>query len=105
MDPDEIARRCARLLLTEEDGPVAKLGVQLEESGKKQVSLSLFGKILSNKKVNRDAFKAIIASIWRTMKGVEVEGLGSNLFVFRFKCVWERKSVTSLISNKYEKYG
>ncbi|KAL5819940.1 hypothetical protein ACOSQ4_023782 [Xanthoceras sorbifolium] len=93
MDPEEIARRCAKISLSEEDGPVAKMDKKAEEVGRKQISLSLVGKIVSNREVNREAFKATISSIWRTTKGVEVEAVGVNIFVFRFQCHWDRKRV------------
>ncbi|KAL5799029.1 hypothetical protein ACOSQ2_003849 [Xanthoceras sorbifolium] len=73
MDTEEIARRCASLSLTDKDGPVAKIDANLQEAGRVKLSLSLVGKILANRDVNRDAFKSLIPLIWRTKKGVVVE--------------------------------
>ncbi|KAL5792259.1 hypothetical protein ACOSP7_000853 [Xanthoceras sorbifolium] len=65
----------------------------LKAEGIRRLSLSLVGKIVSNREVNREAFRNTIASIWRTKNEVEVESIGVNLFVFRFGCFWDRKRV------------
>ncbi|KAL5768752.1 hypothetical protein ACOSQ2_015535 [Xanthoceras sorbifolium] len=93
MDSEELARMCAKLSLTDADGPMAKIDKAIRESGRRRVSLCLFGKIFANKEVNRIAFKGAIARIWRTVKDFEVESVGMNLFVFQFKCPWDRKRV------------
>ncbi|KAL5821403.1 hypothetical protein ACOSQ3_023285 [Xanthoceras sorbifolium] len=59
----------------------------------RNVSHSLVGKIISNKELNREAFKATIAKIWRTTKEISVKSKGMNMYIFRFKCVWDRKKV------------
>ncbi|KAL5740754.1 hypothetical protein ACOSQ2_029934 [Xanthoceras sorbifolium] len=93
MDPDELSRYCSRLSLSEEDGPVAVIGADLQDLGRRKLSLSLIGKIVGNRDVNRDAFRVTISSIWRTTKGLEIEAMGNNLFVFRFNCMLDRKRV------------
>ncbi|KAL5839910.1 hypothetical protein ACOSQ4_012518 [Xanthoceras sorbifolium] len=93
MEPEEIARRCANLSLTDEDGPIAKVKDDVRMEGMRRLSLSLVGKLISNRKVNREAFKNTIASIWRVKREVSIESIGVNLFVFRFECPWDRKRV------------
>ncbi|KAL5787533.1 hypothetical protein ACOSP7_004482 [Xanthoceras sorbifolium] len=93
MEPEEIARRWAKLSLSDDDGPIAMVDEGLKAEGIRRLSLSLVGKIVSNREVNREAFRNTIASIWRTKKEVEVESIGVNLFVFRFGCFWDRKRV------------
>ncbi|KAL5780527.1 hypothetical protein ACOSQ2_011264 [Xanthoceras sorbifolium] len=93
MDFEDISRQCEKLSLTEEDDPVARIDDDLQALGRSKLSLSLLGKIIGYKDVNRDAFRATIASIWRTTKEVEVESIGVNMFVFRFKCQWDQKRV------------
>ncbi|KAL5752090.1 hypothetical protein ACOSQ2_022597 [Xanthoceras sorbifolium] len=93
MDPDEIARRCAKLSLYDADSPVIKVGVDLRAEGLKKLVFSLIGKVIANKEVNRDAFRSTIASLWRTKKEVETEAIGVNMFIFRFGCPWDRKRV------------
>ncbi|KAL5789589.1 hypothetical protein ACOSQ2_004477 [Xanthoceras sorbifolium] len=93
MELEEIARRCAKLSLSDDDGPIAKVDEGLKAEGIQRLSLSLVGKIISNREVNREAFRNTIASIWLTKSEVEVESIGVNLFVFRFGCSWDRKCV------------
>ncbi|KAL5796050.1 hypothetical protein ACOSQ2_000870 [Xanthoceras sorbifolium] len=93
MELEEIARRWAKLSLSDDDGPIAKVDEGLKAEGIRRLSLSLIGKLVSNREVNREAFRNTIASIWRTKSEVEVESIGVNLFVFRFGCSWDRKRV------------
>ncbi|KAL5774833.1 hypothetical protein ACOSP7_012390 [Xanthoceras sorbifolium] len=79
MEPEEIARRCANLSLTDEDGPIAKVKDDVRMEGMRRPSLSLVGKLISNRKVNREAFKNTIASIWRVKREVSIESIGVNL--------------------------
>ncbi|KAL5837417.1 hypothetical protein ACOSQ3_014586 [Xanthoceras sorbifolium] len=71
MDQNEITRRCGKLSLSEENGPIAKIDSDLHEKGLKCVVRSLIGIIMENKEVNREAFKSMIPKIWRTMKEVD----------------------------------
>ncbi|KAL5750567.1 hypothetical protein ACOSP7_025170 [Xanthoceras sorbifolium] len=93
MEPEEIARRWAKLSLSDDDGLIAKVDEGLKAEGIRRLSLSLIGKLVSNREVNMEAFRNTIASIWRTKSEVEVESIGVNLFVFRFGCSWDRKRV------------
>ncbi|KAL5775637.1 hypothetical protein ACOSP7_013194 [Xanthoceras sorbifolium] len=93
MEPEEIARRWAKLSFSDDDGPIAIIDEGLKAEGIRRLSLSLVGKIVSNREVNKEAFRNTIASIWRTKSEVEVESIGINLFVFRFGCFWDRKRV------------
>ncbi|KAL5819660.1 hypothetical protein ACOSQ4_023502 [Xanthoceras sorbifolium] len=93
MEPDEIASRCAKLSLSEDDGPIARLDEDLKEKGLRRMALSLVGKVISNRDINREAFKNTMVTIWRTKQEVEIELIGSNLFVFCFGCPWDRKRV------------
>ncbi|KAL5778004.1 hypothetical protein ACOSP7_010930 [Xanthoceras sorbifolium] len=79
MEPEEIARRWAKLSLSDDDGPIAMVDEGLKAEGIRRLSLSLVGKIVSNREVNREAFRNTIASIWRTKSEVEVESIGVNL--------------------------
>ncbi|KAL5739858.1 hypothetical protein ACOSQ2_029038 [Xanthoceras sorbifolium] len=93
MDFDKISRRCELMSLTDEDGPVAEIFEDLQAVGREKLSKSLVGQLIAHKEVNREAFRAIISTIWRTTKRVDVESIGMNSFVFRFKCQWDRKRV------------
>ncbi|KAL5857813.1 hypothetical protein ACOSQ3_005271 [Xanthoceras sorbifolium] len=71
MDFKEISRQCERMSLTDEDGPVARINDDLQAMGREKLSMSLLGKLITYNEVNREAFRATIASIWRTTKEME----------------------------------
>lgn len=58
-----------------------------------KMGLSLVGKILSTKKISKEAFQALIPSIWKVSKGVTVEQCGENTYVFCFNDEYERRRV------------
>ncbi|KAK4853200.1 hypothetical protein QYF36_005236 [Acer negundo] len=59
MGPDEIANLCANMTLLETERPVQLLQVGLMTAAAKRLSLSLVGKVLTNKMVNLDAFASV----------------------------------------------
>ncbi|TXG52684.1 hypothetical protein EZV62_021853 [Acer yangbiense] len=93
MDPEEIARLCASLSLTERDGPVRKLEESLRVEAVNRMSLCLVGKILSNKIVNREAFMRVIGKIWYVKEGFEIESVTGNVFTFFFRREEDRQRV------------
>ncbi|KAL5805717.1 hypothetical protein ACOSQ4_028450 [Xanthoceras sorbifolium] len=70
-----------------------RVEMPLLEKGKKSVAMCLFGKLIANKEINREAFRSAMPRIWRTTKDLEMEAMGMNMFVFRFKCEWDRKRI------------
>ncbi|KAL5766819.1 hypothetical protein ACOSP7_017436 [Xanthoceras sorbifolium] len=93
MDTDDLSSFCERLTISEEDGPILKVDVPLQERGKRSVAMCLFGKLIANREINCEAFRSAIPRIWRTTKELEIEVIGMNMFVFRFKCEWDRKRI------------
>ncbi|KAL5747085.1 hypothetical protein ACOSQ2_024382 [Xanthoceras sorbifolium] len=73
---EEISKICERLSLSDEDGPVARMGVGLQENGIRLVSLSLIGKIIANREINREAFRSIIPRIWKKKQEFSIELIG-----------------------------
>ncbi|KAK3221562.1 hypothetical protein Dsin_008587 [Dipteronia sinensis] len=49
-----------------------------------KVECYLVRKILSQKKANRDGFKAVFEQIWNVVKRLEIKAIGENIFVFHF---------------------
>ncbi|KAL5787800.1 hypothetical protein ACOSP7_004749 [Xanthoceras sorbifolium] len=93
MDCEEISRICVNLSLSDLDGPVARFRETIQERGRLSMSMSLFGRIITNKEINREAFRYAIPRLWRIKSEFEVESIRSNTFVFHFKCAWDRKRV------------
>ncbi|KAL5759511.1 hypothetical protein ACOSQ2_018349 [Xanthoceras sorbifolium] len=93
MDTEEIAHLCASLSISEIDGPICKVDGEVKRLGCSDVTHCLVGKVLSCKKVNREAFRGVIEQLWSVIGSVEIESLGDNLFVFFFKRLEDRASV------------
>ena len=93
MEYDDISKKCKQLTLDEEDGPVERIRGSLQERGEHSLSLSLFGKVIANKVINREAFKTTISTIWQTKNEIAVEPMGINVFKFRFQNYWDRKRI------------
>ncbi|TXG67122.1 hypothetical protein EZV62_008397 [Acer yangbiense] len=84
------------LSLVEEDGAVLEISEEETVDGAKDVDCCLVGKVLSGKKVNREAFRSLIEQIWSPFGQVEVELVADNTFMFYFikqedrNRVWQR---------------
>ncbi|KAL5808866.1 hypothetical protein ACOSQ3_029557 [Xanthoceras sorbifolium] len=81
------------LSLNDEDGPVLNIRDEVHEEGVHEVSLCLVGKVLTRKKINREAFKVVMEQIWGLVSKVEIERIGVNTFVFHFSCLEDRARV------------
>ncbi|KAK3222122.1 hypothetical protein Dsin_009147 [Dipteronia sinensis] len=93
MSEAEIAKLYENLSLTDKDGAVLELTEEARVEGIKDVDKCLVKKVLSGKKVNREAFKGIINQIWNSLGQVEVELVGDNLFMFYFSYGEDRNLV------------
>ncbi|KAL5835513.1 hypothetical protein ACOSQ3_015071 [Xanthoceras sorbifolium] len=58
--------------LVEPERPVALMNAELQVLGQQKLALCLAGRLLATKKVNREAFRAIIPKIWRTIQEIGV---------------------------------
>ncbi|KAL5734135.1 hypothetical protein ACOSP7_031996 [Xanthoceras sorbifolium] len=95
MATDEILRLCEALSLSEEDGPVLDISGDVQADGIRSVEHCLVGKILSRRKVNREAFRGTIEQIWGTVGRIEIEMVGDNVFVFHFQSLEDKAMVWS----------
>ncbi|KAL5837594.1 hypothetical protein ACOSQ3_014763 [Xanthoceras sorbifolium] len=78
METEDITRFCERLSITEDDGPILRMEMPLQEQGRKLVSMSLFGKLIANREINREAFRSAMPRFWRPKKELEIESLGGR---------------------------
>ncbi|TXG62425.1 hypothetical protein EZV62_009419 [Acer yangbiense] len=80
----------------DEDEVVREIVEESGTDGKEDVEKCLVRKVLSGKKVNKDAFKGLIEQIWSPFGQVEVELVRDNTFMFYFdnrddrNQVWQR---------------
>ncbi|KAL5821045.1 hypothetical protein ACOSQ3_022927 [Xanthoceras sorbifolium] len=93
MDTEDVVRLCEKLTINEDGVSEARMDPKIHELGIQRISLSLVGKIIANRKVNKEAFKATIPKIWRTVKEMEVESIAINTYIFIFKCTRDRKRI------------
>lgn len=93
MDTAELEKLCRTLSLSDEDGEIIKLQGNVTAIGERKIANSLVGKVLSNKLINRDGFRAAIHQMWRTIRGVQIESLGGNKFIFHFGSTEDRRRV------------
>ncbi|KAL5803083.1 hypothetical protein ACOSQ4_031388 [Xanthoceras sorbifolium] len=84
MATEEIMKLCETLSLTEDDGLILKIDGEVHDEGIRSVTHCLVGKILSRKKINRDAFRSAIEQIWSTVSTVDIKVLADNVFIFHF---------------------
>ncbi|KAL5752301.1 hypothetical protein ACOSP7_022483 [Xanthoceras sorbifolium] len=93
MDPEEIAALCASMSLVDAEALVVKIDGKLKEVGDRKFGLCLVGKVITNKQVNRDAFRGIIPKIWRTTQEFDIKVLKENTFIFQFRNQLDQKRV------------
>ncbi|KAK1551147.1 hypothetical protein Q3G72_031062 [Acer saccharum] len=95
MESDDISRKCEKLSLDEDDGPIERIKGSLQERGEQSLSLSLIGKVITNKVINCEAFKSTISTIWQTKNEV-VRGFSiSNYLYFEKRLVRIRSQTCS----------
>ncbi|TXG70532.1 hypothetical protein EZV62_005467 [Acer yangbiense] len=84
MDSEDISSLYASLSINACDGPVQLLDGNLKDDAIHRMSLCLVGKILTSKRVNREAFMRVIGKIWLVNKGMSIESVTGNTFAFHF---------------------
>ncbi|KAL5777758.1 hypothetical protein ACOSP7_010684 [Xanthoceras sorbifolium] len=87
MDSEEIANLC------DVEAPVMRVEGKLKDVGNRKLGLCLVGKVITNKQVNREAFREIILKIWRTTHEIDIKVLKENTFIFQFRNQLDRKCV------------
>ncbi|TXG68181.1 hypothetical protein EZV62_003116 [Acer yangbiense] len=80
----ELSDLYENLTLVDEDEAVLEMAEDVEQEGEEDVDRCIVGKVLSGKKVNREAFKGLIEQIWNPYGNVEVELVDDNIFTFHF---------------------
>ncbi|TXG49311.1 hypothetical protein EZV62_025186 [Acer yangbiense] len=93
MGLEEIERLCASMSIKDREGPVRTLNAGLKMGGAQKMALCLAGKILSPDLVNMDAFRSLIARIWKVRGGVEIEVITNNVYAFHFQLSEDRRKV------------
>ncbi|TXG68535.1 hypothetical protein EZV62_003470 [Acer yangbiense] len=96
MGSNDLARLCENLSIKDEDNEVRQVSEGIDRDGVEDVDHCLVGKVLSGKRVNREAFKTVIEQLWSPFGNVEIEVVGDNTFMFYFNNpedrdrIWQR---------------
>ncbi|TXG48285.1 hypothetical protein EZV62_027579 [Acer yangbiense] len=93
MNADELALLCSALSVKEMECPVRTLDPNLVNIGARRLSLSLVGKVLTTRLVNRQAFCDVMNTVWHVSEGVEIEWAEGNIFVLNFKNLEDRARI------------
>ncbi|TXG57544.1 hypothetical protein EZV62_015373 [Acer yangbiense] len=90
MGLDDITKLCKNIARLETEGPVQRLQEGLKSAGLERLSLSLVGKVITNKLVNSSIFRDVFRKIWWTKGRVEIEAASNNVFTFQFEKAEDR---------------
>ncbi|TXG57878.1 hypothetical protein EZV62_015707 [Acer yangbiense] len=93
MGSKELAQLCENLSIKDEDSAIHQVSGGIERDGVEDVNHCLVGKVLSGKRVNREAFKSVIEQIWRPYGSVDIEVVGENMFMLYFNSTVERDRI------------
>ncbi|TXG73460.1 hypothetical protein EZV62_002039 [Acer yangbiense] len=89
----EIAQLYKNLSIADEDGAIHEMSEEAQRDGVVDVNHCLVGKVLSGKKVNREAFKGLIEHLWNQFRTVEIESVGENILMFFFSNQEDRNRI------------
>ncbi|TXG49106.1 hypothetical protein EZV62_024981 [Acer yangbiense] len=103
MIDSEIAKLYENLSLADEDGAIHEPAEDAQLDGVAEVNPYLVGKVLSGKRVNRDAFKTLIEQLWSPFRAVETEVVGDNIFMFYFNNQVDRDRIWQMGPWYFEK--
>ncbi|TXG60691.1 hypothetical protein EZV62_015264 [Acer yangbiense] len=95
MESEDISALCASLSINSRDGPTQLLNEKLMVEAKHRLSLCVMGKVLTSKRVNREAFMRVIRKIWQVRKGMEIKSITGNTFTFHFRDAYNLERVMS----------
>lgn len=93
MDLDKLAKLYKDMKISENSLPKIKLDSPLLSIGEEKIKLSLVGKILTTKPVNREGFIQNMHNIWSTKRGMTIESLGENRFILLFTMLEDKHRI------------
>ncbi|KAH9670323.1 CCHC-type domain-containing protein [Citrus sinensis] len=93
MEIEELIKKCSAIPLEgEEEDKVSFVG-KMKTKGAEIIVGCLVGKILTTRGVNIEGLRSMIHQVWRTVRGVRVESLGENVFMFKFALEVDKRRV------------
>lgn len=89
---DDLIQRCANLTIMEEE-EIISLSGDADERCNRDISLSIVGKVLTDRPYNFDAFKRTMNQIWAISKGAIFRPIENNLFAVQFAHARDRAKI------------
>lgn len=97
MNADDLIENWKNLHLSDEEkGTKIEFDHQLGPMIEDQLDLCLVGKLLTPRTIAPGIIKNVFANAWRTRMGFSVEGLGRNIFLFKFNSRKDKEFVFRL---------
>ncbi|KAL9427045.1 hypothetical protein AB3S75_033767 [Citrus x aurantiifolia] len=93
MDPEELIRRCRAIKLSDEEEGRVSFKSKMKATGEKIVAGCLIGKVMHMRGVSIEGLKSVMQRVWRTSREVKIEGLGDNVFMFKFGTEADKRSI------------
>ena len=84
MDTDELIKRCRAIRLSEEEEGKVTFRSRMKTKGVKILTCYLVRKILLSREVKVERLRVAMQQVWRIGWEVKIEGLGDNIFMFKF---------------------
>ncbi|KAG5603331.1 hypothetical protein H5410_034701 [Solanum commersonii] len=91
---EEIIERFHQFALTEEEKETVSIEISDVLSSTNDCEVSLFGKVVSDKKVNLQGVKNTMPVAWGNPAGQQIKEIGWNFFQFKFK---EKESMDKVL--------
>ncbi|XP_041016155.1 uncharacterized protein LOC121258677 [Juglans microcarpa x Juglans regia] len=82
---EELSELWSKFSLTEEERYEIVITDHDIDNNMKRGRLCLVGKVIADKKINKDAFKNTLLKVWKACVGVKIHEVGDNLYVFEFQ--------------------
>ncbi|KAK1587173.1 hypothetical protein Q3G72_010353 [Acer saccharum] len=93
MNAEEIVKLCDGLSIKEKKGPARTLEMGVKKRSEDRLAMSLVGKVMKKKLINRGVFISVMNKIWRVDGGVQIEPVEGNIFVFYFSNLEDRQRI------------
>lgn len=88
MDIEELIQKFQEISLSGE-----KRGRISLKSKMKMADGCLVGKVLLNREVKIVGLKATLQQVWKTIREVQIEEMGDNIFIFKFGINVDKKNI------------
>lgn len=81
---DDLVDLCKNINLTKVEVRVCSLPTQAKLEGESRLKHSLIGRILTNKRINKQAFLKNILKFWSFARKMKIEDIGQKTYIFKF---------------------